>query len=197
MNIRIIALLIGFAALPTLAQAADRAARPADTERAAVLQKLSRGASLTSNGQEYQLLPGVRAAKSQPREQPQQTLTRMGGGKLIESKGSFVVFTEAQQSAASVTSVNGISYPAVVNPRTGGIGIVPGTLNVKLKNNASAAAVASNYGLEVVREFAHLKTVFYRVKTGQDVLAAAASLAADARVESAEVEVIEHLNVPH
>ena len=84
-----------------------------------------------------------------------------------------------------------------MNPRTGGIGIVPGTLNVKLKNNANAAALAADYGLEVVREFAHLKTVFYRVKTGQDVLTAAASLSADARVEQAEVEVIEHLNVPH
>ena len=197
MNIRIIALLIGFAALPTPVQAADRAARPADTKRAAVLQKLGRGASLTSNGQEYQLLPGVRAAKSQSKEPPQQTLTRMGGGKLIETKGSFVVFTAAQQSAASVTSVNGTSYPTAVNSRTGGIGILPGTLSGKLKNIDSAAAVATDHGLEVVRIFAHLQTAFYRVKTGQDVVAAAASLAADARVASAEVEVIEHIDVPH
>ena len=197
MNIRVIALLIGFAAMPTLASAADRAATAAATERAAVLQTVGRGASLTSNHQQYQILTGVRAVKRMAKEQPQQTLTRMGGGKLIETKGSFVVFTAASQSAASVTSVNGTSYPAVVNQRTGGIGILPGTVNVKLKDSANATSVASAHGLEVVRVFTHLQTAFYRVKTGQDVLAAATALAADARIESAEVEVIEHLNVPH
>ena len=198
MNIRMIALLIGFAALPTLAQAADRAATSAAvTERAAVLQTVERGASLSSNNQQYQILTGVRAVKSLAKEQPQQTLTRMGGGKLIETKGAFVVFTAAQQSAASVTSVNGTAYPAVVNSRTGGIGIMPGTLNVKLKDSANAATVASAHGLEMVRVFSHLQTAFYQVKTGQDVLAAAAALSADVRVESAEVEVIEHMNVPH
>lgn len=68
---------------------------------------------------------------------------------------------------------------------------------MKLKNMANAAAVASDHGLELVREFAHLQAVFYRVKPGQDVVAAAASLAADARVSSAEVEVIENMDVPY
>ena len=202
MNIRIIALLVALIALPTLAQTADK--YPSDkkiatevTERAALLQTLGRGSNVISNSQEYQILPGVRAAEIISHEQPQQTLTRMGGGKLIETKGSFVIFSAAEQSQASVTSVNGTSYPTALNPRTGGIGIVPGTLNVRLKNMDNAAAVATAHGLEVVRVFAHLQTAFYRVKPGQDVVAAAASLAADARVASVEVEVVEHMNVPH
>ena len=101
----------------------------------------------------------------------------------------------AQQSPASVTSVNGISYPTAYNSRTGGIGIVPGTLNVRLKNMRNATAVAKDHGLDVVRVFAHLQVAFYRVKPDQDVVAAAASLTADPRVESAEVEVIEHMAV--
>lgn len=202
MKVRIIALLIGLIVMPTLAQASDKNTankKPATavSERAALMQTLSRGSTVTSNNQEYQILPGVRAVESLSDEQPQQTLTRMGGGKLIETKGPFVVFSAPEQSQASVTSVNGTSYPTALNPRTGGIGIVPGTLNVKLKNSANAAAIAADHGLEVVRVFAHLQTAFYRVKSGQDVVAVAAALAADARVESTEVEVIEHMNVPH
>lgn len=207
-NIRLIALLIAFIALPTLVQAADKSATADVSERAILLKTLNRGATVTSNNQEYQILPDVRAAESLSQEQPQQTLTRHGGSKLIETKGAFVVFTAAPQSAAnvkaapqsaaSIKSVNGAtSYPTVLNPRTGGIGILPGTLTVKLKNMDSAVAVATDHGLEVVRVFAHLQTAFYRVKPGQDVAAAAASLTADPRVASAEVEVIEHVAVPH
>ena len=197
MNIRIVALLIAFIALPTEVLAGDRAVTAAATERAAILKTVGRGSGITSNNQQYQILPGVRAAESRSNEQPQQTLMRIGGDKLIETKGSFVVFTAARKGAANAASVDDTSFPTAYNPRTGGIGIVPGTLNVKLKDSASAIAVARDHGLEVVRVFAHLRTTFYRVKAGQDVVSAAASLNADRRVESAEVEVIEHMDVPH
>jgi hypothetical protein len=197
MKIRLIALLIAFLTLPTLAQAVDKmTATAAASDRTTLLQAAGSGSNITSNKQQYQILSGVRAAEVQTGEQPQQALTRMGGGKMIETKGSFIVFS-SQQSAASVTSVNGTSYPTAYNARTGGIGIVPGTLNVKLKDSATAAAVAKTYSLDVVRVFAHLQTAFFRVKPGQDVVAAAASLAADARVVSAEIEVIEHINAPN
>lgn len=202
MNIRNIALLVALISLPTLAQTAgkfpsDKKISTEVTERAALLQTLNRGSSVISNSQEYQILPGVRAAEIISHELPQQALSRMGGGKLIETKGSFVIFSAAEQSQASVTSVNGTSYPTALNQRTGGIGIVPGTLSVTLKNIASATAIASDHGLDIVRVFAHLQTAFYRVKPGQDVVAAAASLTADARVASVEVEIVEHMNVPH
>ena len=190
MSIRVVAILT---------HAADNkgAETAAVAERAALLQTVGRGSNITSNNQQYQILTGVRAVESLPQEEPQQTLTRMGGGKLIETNGTFVVFTVDQQSAASVTSVNGTSYPTAFNPATGGIGIVPGTLNVKLKNMGQAAAIAADHGLEVVRVFAHLKTAFFRVKTGRDVVAATATLTTDARVVSGEAEVIEHRYIPH
>ena len=62
---------------------------------------------------------------------------------------------------------------------------------------ADATAIASAFGLSVVREFAHLKVVYYQVKPGQDILAVAAALAADSRVLSAELEVVEHLAEPN
>lgn len=200
MNIRMIVLLMAFVALPTLVQAADPAETAALTaERAARLQKLGPvGQTITSNSQQYQILPGVRATQSMANEQPQQTLTRMGGSNLVETKGAYVVFTASKPSVASIATVNGAtSYPAALNPNTGGIAIVPGTLKVNLKDMATSDAVAADHGLAVVYVFPHLQTAFYRVKPGQDVIAAAASLSADARVASAEVEVIEHMNVPN
>jgi hypothetical protein len=196
MNIRMIVLLIALCTLPTLAQAADKTVMATEGERAALLQISGSGLSITSNSQQYQILSGVRAAEIQSDELPHQTLTRMGGDKLIETKGSFVVFS-AQKSAASVTSVNGTSYPTAYNPRSGGIGIVPGTLNVKLKTSGKASAIAKDHGLDVVRVFTHLQTAVYRVKPGQDVVAVATALAADARVVNAEVEVIENINAPN
>ena len=199
MNMRMLVLLTAFVVMPTLALAADTAETAAlIAKRTALLQKLGPvGSTITSNNQQYQILPGVRATISLPDERPEQALTRMGGNKLIETKGAFVVFSAAQQSVPSLTSVNGAtSYPAALNPRTGELGILPGTLKVSLKDTSSAAAVAADHGLEVVRVFAHLQMAFYRVPPGQDVVAAAAALSADARVASAEVEVVEHLSVP-
>lgn len=198
MNKSIVTLIVAYTFLPAMSQAADRSAiaNAAVAERTAILETAGRGSNITSNKELYQILSGVRAAVIKPGEKPQQALTRMGGGKLVETKGSYIVFS-GQQSAATVTSVNGTSYPTAYNPRTGGVGIVPGNLNVKLNNSGNAAAIAADYGLEVVRVFAHLKTAFFKVKPGQDVVAVAAALTADTRVLSAEIEVIEHLNVPN
>lgn len=197
-NRLIASMLMILLAVPLAAQAADKAATAALGQRATLMQTLGRGAPMTSNNEQYQVLSGARAARSKSQELPQQTLSRYGGGQLIETKGAFVVFTAAQQGGASVIQVNGAtSYPTVLNVNTGGIGILPGTLVVKLKNMANARAVAADHGLELVRAFAHLQTAFYRVKPGQDVVAAAAALTADARVASAEAEVIEHMKVPN
>jgi hypothetical protein len=167
-----------------------------------VLQTLTRGQPFASGNQQYQLLPEVRAVERHSQhEPPQQILTRLGanGGTQIETKGSFVLFRAAQQGSGRIEQVQSVTmlYPAVVNVRTGVIGVLLGTLSVKPRNMANAAAIANDHGLELVREFAHLQAAFYRVKPGQDVLAAAAVLAADSRVASAEVEVLEHVNAPN
>jgi hypothetical protein len=198
MNMSLISLLIALIALPIQVLAADKTASATVAAQSAILQTAVKGSSMTSNKQQYQVLPGMRAAQIQAQEQPQQTLSRIGGGKLVETKGAFVVFTAAAQNVPSVTSVNGAStYPTVLNTRTQNIGILPGTLSVKLRNMADATAVATSHGLDVVRVFPQLGYAYYRAKPGQDVVAAATSLAADPRVLSAEPEVIEYMQIPH
>ena len=59
-----------------------------------------------------------------------------------------------------------------------------------------AAAIANSHGLEKGKEYAHLQTVFYRVKAYTDVADAAAALQADPRVESAYPEIIEYVRTP-
>ena len=197
MNVRVVVLLLAIAVQPALAREVDKNAEAAAAVRTTLLQSAGRGSNITSNNQQYQILMDVRAVEKNSQEEPEQTLARMGGGKLIETNGDLVVFAAVQEGVASVASVNGTSYPTALNSATGGIGILPGTLNVKLKNMGHAAAIASDHGLEVVRVFAHLQTAFFRVKAGKDVVAAAAALSTDARIISAEVEVIEHMNVPY
>ena len=84
-----------------------------------------------------------------------------------------------------------------MNENTKVIGILPGTIEVKPRNMAEVAAIAATFGLSVVRAFPHLNVVYYQAKPGQDILAIAASLAADSRVLRAELEVIEHLAEPN
>jgi len=74
--------------------------------------------------------------------------------------------------------------------------VLTGTLVVKPKNMADAAAVANSRGLEKGKEYPHLQTVFYRAKAGADIADALAALQADARIESAYPEIIEYVRVP-
>lgn len=199
MNIRNIPLMMILATLSVTADAASNylSGRQALAQSSSTLAGQPRGASLTSNGEQYQLLPGVRATTSLAAERPQQTLARVGGTAVVETKGNFVIYSASAQGASIAQAGIAITYPAVLNSRTGGVGILSGAVNVKLKNMGNAASVAADHGLELIHAFSHLQLASYRVKAGQDVVAAAAALAADARVASAEIEVLEHMNVPH
>ena len=81
--------------------------------------------------------------------------------------------------------------------RTKNLGVLTGMQVVKPKNMADAAAIAGSHGLETVKAFPHLRTVFYRVKTTNDIADVAAGLQADLRVENAYPEIVEHVHIPH
>jgi hypothetical protein len=200
MKTGLLAIALAFLTLPALAQTPRGVTPTQAANRAAIVQALSRGPDFTSQDQQYQLLPTARAAQRQPDEtSAQQTVQRHGASAadFIETKGEFVVFRAAAQAGARLAASHGSTlYPTALNARTGGIGILPGTLIVLPKNMNTVQAIANDHGLELVRAYAHLKTAFYRVKPGQDLLAAATALAADARVELAEPEVIEIMRVP-
>jgi len=199
MNIRIIALCFMFVTSLGLAQEPREAARAAAAERAAMLQTLQKGKPLTAGRERYQHLPEVLAVARGAKETPEQAIARFGasGSQLLETKGRLVLFRSTQQKSAFVERVGGSAvYPTVLNSRTGTFGVLLGTLVVKPMNMSEAAAIASSHGLEKAKEYPHLQTVFYRVKSNTDIADAAAALQADPRVESAYPEILEHVRLP-
>ena len=201
MNIRLLALLFIFTAMPSMAASPIHQSDTYAVERAAIIQSLQRGSSFTSKNQTYQYLPEVRAVRLKSDNEPlQQALQRVGetATQHIETKGPYALYRGAQRAAAQTDrNQDNESYPSVLNARTGIIGIMPGTIEVKPRSMGAVAAIAAGHNLTVVREFAHLNVVYYQTKPGQDVLAVANALAADPLVSSAEIEVIEHLAVPY
>ena len=192
MNIRIIALCLCFAASPALAQESPKPAKARAAERAAMLETLQKGKQIQGSRGQYRLLPEVHAV-----EQEALACIGEGGAQVLETKGRLVLFRSTQQKPAFVERVAGASvYPTVVNTRTGTLGVLTGTLVVKPKSLADAAAIASSHGLEKGKEYPQLQTVFYRAKAGADIADAAAALQADARIESAYPEIIEYVRTP-
>jgi hypothetical protein len=198
MNIRFLALGLAFLASLGLAQESAKPAKARAAERAAMLETLQRGKEIKGSREQYRHLPEVYAVEHHPSaETPQEALARVGesNAQLVETKGRFVLFRSAQQKPALVGRVAGATvYPTVLNTRTGNFGVLTGTLVVKPKSMGDAAAIANSYGLEKGKEYAHLRTVFYRTKG--DIADAAAALQADARIESAYPEIIEYVRTP-
>lgn len=170
-------------------------------ERQALVESLPKGQAFQSGGQEYQLLGGVRAVARPPEAGEKQVLETVGAAPadVLEAKGGFLVYLEAAGAApvaARRTTPLASTLPVAVNKRTGGLGIVLGSLTVRLRDPATAEALARAHGLRLTFSAPHLSTAFYEVPQGQDIQAAAAELARDGRVASAEVEVKEHFAVP-
>ncbi len=172
----------------------------AAAKRAAMLETLQRGKQIKGSHEQYRHLPEVLAVERRgSAETPQQAISRVGGSgrQVLETKGNLVLFRSTQQKPAFVERV-GVSavYPTVLNDRTGTFGVLIGTLAVKPKSMADAGGIASRYGLEMIKEYAHLRTVFYRVKSNMDIADVTAALQADPRIESAYPEIIEHVYSP-
>lgn len=153
MNIRIITLCLALVAPFVLAQESPKqAAKVVAAERVAMLETLQRGKEVKGYRERYRFLPEVHAVERRASaETPPQTFARIGenGAQLVETKGRLVLFRSAQRSAASVEGAGGSAvYPVVLNTRTGTFGVLTGTLVVKPKRMADAAAIASSHGLE-------------------------------------------------
>jgi hypothetical protein len=98
----------------------------------------------------------------------------------------------AQASSISSSNYNQIAY----NPRTGGIGVITGQIIVSYTGNFDAESIGLSYSMQLVQDFAHLKTAFYTVNNGQDIFLITNSLNESGLVSKAEVEVIENFAVP-
>jgi uncharacterized protein len=200
MKMRIIVLVLMLAASSALAQESPKPAKARAAERAAMLETLQKGKEIQGSREQYRFLPEVHAMEHRvSAETPTEALSRIGesGAQVLETKGRLVLFRSTQQKPAFVERVAGATiYPTVVNTRTGTLGVLTGTLVVKPKSMADAAAIASRHGLAEGKEYPHLRTVFYRVKANTDIADVAAALQADPRIESAYPEIIEYVRLP-
>jgi hypothetical protein len=194
--------LLGLLLPPAACLAQEKGAvTTAALERRALVESLPKGSAFRSGGQEYQIVGGVRAVAKGPEAEERQALEAVGAAAadLLEAKGGFLVYREAAGAApvaARAAAGPGSTLPVAVNRRTGGLGIVLGSLTVRLRDPAVAEAVAREHGLRLTFSAPHLSTAFYQVPQGQDIQAAAAELARDGRVTTAEIEVKEHFAVP-
>src|SRR5882672_1857667 len=166
------------------------------THRAALLQGLERGKQLKGSHEQYQHLPQVFAVeRASSAETPEQAIARTGdsGAQVIETKGRLVLYRASSAGAALVRrSGRTTVYPTAVNAQTGTLGVLTGTLVVKPKNMGDADAIGARYALETTTVYPQIQAVFYRAKAGADIADASAALQADARVESAYPEIVEH-----
>ena len=165
-----------------------------------MIATLRRGKEFEVNRVTYRHLPEVSAVeRTTQSEAPSAALARAGasGGEVIETRGKLVFYRSAQTRQPYAERVGESNvYPAVLNTHSGKIGVLTGVLVIKPNTMADAQNIAASHGLEIVKAYPKLRTVLLRVPRKADILAAAAALAKDARVESAYPEIIEQLRTP-
>ena len=158
------------------------------------------GVSFVSNSDQYQLISGGQAVK---KVSSSLSATQTGYSSEVLWKGTNGTFElsitdktlaqqRAQASSISSSNYNQIAY----NPRTGGIGVITGQIIVSYTGNFDAESIGLSYSMQLVQDFAHLKTAFYTVNSGQDIFLITNSLNQSGLVSNAEVEVIENFAVP-
>lgn len=170
-------------------------------EREALARSLATGQTFARDGVSYRHAPEIRAMRADRKEQTAQALPRVGASAsdLIDRRGALLYFRRPAQmtTAARVERVNRRALlPVAVNTQTGQLVMLPGSIIAYPRDMAQARQLASDHGLTHAGQFPHLNTAIYEVRPGQDVLAAAQSLAADPRVRLAEPEVVAALNEP-
>lgn len=191
------ALLIG--STPVFAQNSDHAAQVA--ERNAVIRSLAKGHGFTSDEVAYQFLPEARVMRVKKKEATEQVLQRVGARNtdVLDHRGSLLYIrraTPGRTAALAETVGRERLLPVALNTQNGLLVMLPGSIVVTPKNITQAQQLASDHGLTLAGAYPHLNTAFFEVRPGQDVLAAARALAADARVTRAEPEVIAALHEP-
>jgi carbonic anhydrase len=181
-------------ALPLLSSAQSTGLSAADVQ--ALVRSLPQGAEFKSSGQTYRPVEGLRAALRGP-DGAAQRVVALGGSAadVVAEKGPYVVYrnTGAAPSASGATPlVNQVAICAVVvNTRTGQLGIADGLLTAKLSDVGAAREIAAANGLALDFVADGIGYAFFRVPAGRDLAAAAAAVAGDTRVKSAEVDVRE------
>jgi hypothetical protein len=183
-------------AIPNGTQAEEKSVRRA-TDHKLLSQNLVRGQEFQYESRRYQHLPEVRAIRLTRNTTPAQAITQIGAksSDLLDSRpGLAFVRSQAVRGPATArteTVAGQLLYPTAVNVESGRIGFLPGTIIVQPKQLDNAPSIALTHNLKLLRTYDHLGIAILVVPQGRDVLSATTQLAADARVTSAEPEVVE------
>jgi hypothetical protein len=185
--------VVALAALVVLPGAAGAQARTSTLEarRAQAVASAPMGASFRSAGQDYRVVPAVRAA----RVAGSATLLAVDAREsdLLERKGPYALFVEQAGAAPDVASP---TRAVAVNTRSGQLGVITGTITARVGSADAAAAAATAGGIILELVMPATGYAFFRARPGADVLAAAAALGARPELKGVEVEVRESFDEP-
>lgn len=171
----------------------------------AFLQQLQKGEVFRSARETYQILPelygvpDIRTTSQSQKPRLDRTTNDSPESELVLKKGPFLIYRSAtiKRAALSVTAdQTQLTYPVVLNQRTQTLGILSGTLKVKVKNSDDAEILAKTYGLTIKRKFPRFKLVFFQTAPGQNLLTLNEELSADPKTAVVTIEIIEHIRTP-
>ena len=166
----------------------------------------AKGKTIKNGGEHYAVLEGVWAVKAfrgEPDDQRSLTLAGVTSGEVVERKGPHILFRDKAAPDAKIdpsrktTGTGKPVYTVVQNQRTGRLGVVLGTIQVRLRDADAAERLGRDFGLAIQQNFRHLGFVFFRIAPGQDPFSIAEALRQDAAVKQAVVEILENPALPH
>src|SRR5262245_40942570 len=135
MKIRIAALSLLLIAPACFAQK-SYSSRAGTRESPVAVDTAQGGKEIRGSGARYRVLPDVQAVE-QGTGTAAQALARVGesGAQVLETKGKLVLYRSSVRKGYATRGADG-SYPAVVNLRSGELGVLTDTLIVRPKNMA-------------------------------------------------------------
>jgi len=167
---------------------------------------LQKGASFVSNRESFVFLPELYSLINRKKNKVRVTsniakIQNEKSATLFQKKGGFGIYKTGagveNQFMTAQSVLNLTLYPVVLNTRTNQLGIVVGNISVILIDMNDAETIASELDLNVKKKYDHLKTVYFKIREGQDIISLHQSLINDTRIKSASIKVLENFNVPH
>ena len=170
------------------------------------IEAMTKGSTFSSAKESYVFLPELYSVKSRGKKDTAanksiETLQSATSADFVQQKGMFQIYksggvvSENKLTSDSATSLT--LYPVVLNQRTNQLGVVPGNIIVKMDDTSEAQLVSAEYGIQLKKQYAHLKTAIFNVEDGQDILEIYQHLQKDSRIQQVSIEVLENLNEPH
>jgi|GEM_PF-6777281 hypothetical protein len=109
--------------------------------------------------------------------------------QLLSSSGANIAL---KQQTGRVFRTSQITPKMAYNTRTGNRALVTGQIIVQLQPDITAQDIADTYGLGIISDFTHLNLAFLTINSGQELLQMVQLINQDTRIESAEIDILEH-----